>query len=240
MTPERCDSARRAATRAGAVVALALCGCSAVVQESHYFATFTNPAPGIREPAQFYRLKVEGSAHFADARYLTGYFDERAVSLFFNELKGPKDGKLFVDGQKPPGSDTKLTPLNSDANEGAFVLIMSTNADSIAGTIGAFAESQVVADSLTRLLNRDRFRAKAQSDALVGVKKAEATALFARVDAQTKSAATAVSGAESAAAYRRALSALAQALGYTGPEFTSVTEAQNWFSLETSRVEPQP
>jgi hypothetical protein len=211
------------------------CGCASQVQERHYFATFSEPAPGTRVPTQFFRVSVDGSSTFANSRYLTGYFDERAVSLFFNELKGSSSGKLFLDDQKNPGTDTKLTPLNAPAGEGAFVLIMSTNADSIANTIGSFAESQVVADSLTRVLNKDRFREKTRSDALLVVRKADGGAVISRVEFNTKAASAAGTGDLAAAAYRRALTALAQALGYSGPEFQSTAAAQAWFSLESSR-----
>lgn len=209
-----------------------LLGCSSQTKEHHYFATFNETAPGVRVPTQFFRVNVEGGSEFANARYLTGYFDERAISLFFNEMKSPANGKIFYDDQKNPGTDVKLTPLNAPNGEGTFVLIMSTNADSIASTIGSFAESQVVADSMTRVLNRDRYKAKVHSDAMVSIHKAEAGAIFSRVDAQTKMAKGAASGDAAASNYKRALTALAQGLGYTGLEFTSVEEAQTWFSIE--------
>lgn len=211
-----------------------LAGCAASVQERHFFATFKEPVPGVRTPTQFFRVSVDGSAKFANARYLTGYFDERAVSLFFNETKGSADGKLFLDGQKNPGTEDKLVPLNAPAGEGAFVLIMSTNADAIASAIGSFAESQVVADSLTRIVNKDRFKDKARSDALLSVKKADGTSLFSRVDFSTKAATTAPRGDDAAVSYLRALTALAQALGYSGPEFATTSAAQAWFTLESS------
>lgn len=211
---------------------LLLAGCAASVQERHFFAKFKETAPGVRTPTQFFRVSVDGSAEFANARYLTGYFDERAVSLFFNETKGSADGRLFLDGQKNPGTEDKLVPLNAPAGEGAFVLIMSTNADAIASAIGSFAESQVVADSLTRIVNKDRFKDKARSDALLPVRKADGTSLFSRVDFNAKAATTAPRGDEAARSYLRALTAMAQALGYSGPEFASTSAAQTWFALE--------
>ena len=221
---------------------LALAGCSTVVAENHYFAAFKDKPDGDREPVQFYRLAVDGNSQFANTRYLTGYFDERAVSLFFNELKSPTNQKLFDDNMTLPGSaGTKIQPLSPTADNGAFVLIMSTNADAIANTIGSFAESQVVADSLTRLLNRDRFLAKAKSDAKLGVNKAEATALVAQITAHTQAATAAKTGQLAAASYRRALTALAQTLGYRGAEFTSMDQARDWFLLDaTTRTGDKP
>lgn len=223
-----------------ALASLALAGCSTVVQENHYFAAYKDNGSGGREAVQFYRVSVDGSSQFANTRYLTGYFDERAVSLFFNELKSPT--KLFDDAMVLPGAPagTKITPLSPSAENGAFVLIMSTNADAIASTIGSFAESQVVADSLTRLLNRDRFLAKSQSDARLSVNKAEATALLAQLTAHTQAATTAATSEGAAASYRRALTALAQSLGYSGPEFDTLAKARDWFALDATRTGATP
>ena len=227
----------RCLLRCGVTAAVGLLGgCAAVIEENHHFAAFRDNGAAGREAVQFYRVKVQGNSQFANARYLTGYFDERAVSLFFNEMRSPANGKLFDDNTTLPGSGgTKVQGLSPAAGEGAFVLIMSTNVDAIASTIGSFAESQVVADSLTRMLNRDRFQAKIQSDARLSVRKAEATALVGRVDAQVRAAKDASSGEAAAASYRRALTALAQSLGYTGAEFISTAEAQAWYSLDASR-----
>ena len=219
------------------VVSVLLAGCAASVRENHYFAAFTTDSAGKREPQQFYRLSVDGHASFSNARYLSGFFDERAVSLFFNELKSPTNGKLFDDAVKLPGAPdgTKLQSLDPTPQEGAFVMILSTNADSIANAIGSFAESQVVSDAITRMLNKDRVQAKATSDAKLGVQKAEATALLSRLTAQTAQAASAANASDATAAYLRALTALAQSLGYTGSEFRSLGVAQEWFVLEDSR-----
>lgn len=215
-----------------------LAGCASTVKENHYFAAFKETAPGVREPVQFYRLTVQGNAEFTNARYLTGYFDERAVSLFFNELRSPTNAKLFDDTIKLPGAteDSKLQSLSPTPENGAFVLILSTNADAIANAIGSFAESQVISDAMTRMLNKDRFQAKAQSDARLSVQKIEATALVARIDAQAAAAKTAPTGAEATVSYLRMLTALAQGLDYTGPEFSNLAEAQAWFALEDTRV----
>ena len=114
-------------------------------------------------------------------------------------------------------------------------MILSTNADAIANAIGSFAESQVVADAFTRILNKDRFQAKAQSDASLSVQKVEAGALIARLDAETTAASNASTGAQATVSYVRALTALAQSLGYTGPEFSGLPAAQEWFALENAQ-----
>lgn len=216
-----------------------LSGCGTVIHEKHYFAAFVDNPEGKREPVQFYRLSVDGDTQFSNTRYLTGYFDERAVSLFFNELKSnpatSSTHKLFEDDRLLPGTNEKLTPLTPKPEDGAFVLIMSTNADAVASTIGAFAESQVVADALTGLFNRDRIKSKIQSDAKLAVQKAEGGALATQVEAQIDAATAAGSGTLAAAAYLRALTALARGLGYSGAEFANTDAARAFFTLESSR-----
>jgi hypothetical protein len=223
-------------------LALPLAGCSAMVHENHHFAAYRDNVDGVREPAQFYRVTVDGSTWFSNTRYLTGYFDERAVSLFFNEIKAPANQKLFDDAMVLPGAapGTKLTPLAPSPENGAFVMIMSTNADAVASTIGSFAESQVVADAITRMVSRDRVVAKGQSDARLTVQKAEATALVSQLDAQTKAAREANTGTQAAASYQRALTTLARSLGYTGADFDKLDDARNWFALEASRTAGTP
>ena len=230
--------ARSSASRCSALlVSILLAGCAASVRENHFFAAYTTDSAGKREPQQFYRLSVNGQASFSNARYLSGFYDERAVSLFFNELKSPTNGKLFDDTVKLPGAadGTKLQSLDPKPQDGAFVMILSTNADSIANAIGSFAESQVVSDAITQILNKDRVQAKATSDAKLGVQKAEATALLSRLTAHTDQAASAPNASDAITAYLRALTALAQSLGYAGSEFRSLDVAQEWFALEDSR-----
>ncbi len=228
--------------RTGAALALAgaltlLAGCAATVHEHHYFAAFRQGQDEAREPVQFYRMSVDGQSFLANTRYLTGYFDERAVSLLFNEMRSLGGGKLFEDSVGEPGeSAVKLKPLSPAGADGAFVLIMSTHADAIAGTIGSFAESQVVADSLTRMLNRERFQSKTTSDATLSLRQAQATALVTQVDAFAGAASGAGSGKAAAGSYRSALTTLAASLGYTGPAFSSFNDARAWFEIEAARA----
>lgn len=214
-------------------LALILCGCAATVRENHFFAAYRTTTGANREPVQFYRISVDGSSYFSSTRYLTGYFDERAVSLFFNELKSSNatnSRKLFSD--EVVAAETKITPLAPTLPNGAFVLIMSNNVDAVANTIGSFAESQIVADALTQALNRQRVIDKNRSDALLTVDKTKATAMVTQLNSQATAATNAARGDTAAASYLQALSTLARNLGYTGPQFASLDRAGEWFSLE--------
>ena len=135
------------------LTALGLSGCTSFSQVYHFQSSASNG------PTNFFRVKVNGDAQTAKARYLAGFYDERAVDLYFNELKSPQGEeaqlrKLFVDGQKAPGEDAVIKPLTPDKAHGTFVMIFSTNPKAIADTIGAFAQSQIVADAVTNLVNK--------------------------------------------------------------------------------------
>jgi hypothetical protein len=212
-----------------------LAGCAATIHETHFLPIYSPNDDRQANPVNFFRLKVDGTASFTNARYLSGFFDERAVDLFFNEMKAPTSQKLFDESIKPPGQagNEAFKPL-SPSTEGAYVLILSTNADSIANVIGSFAESQVVADALTRAFNKDKFAARTQSDIEVGILTARAQLATTRAKLGLDSAKAAPSDAAARAAYLRSLLALAQALGYRGAEFKDFADARRWFDLEAT------
>ena len=163
---------------------------------------------------------------------MSGYYDERAIDLFFNEIRTPDTpSTLFPANQTNPGTDTKLTPLSPTAENGAFVLILSSDADSVANTIGSFAESRAVASAITNLINRDQLTEKQESDAVLPTQKAEAEALLASLRAQMDIAGAADTATKAETAYLRVLGTLANELG-GDRDFANFAEARTWFELE--------
>lgn len=162
---------------------LSLSGCVSTFEEQHFFQT-VKEIRGERIPTNYYRLKVNGWAAFSSARYVSGYYDERAVDLFFDEIQLKKTDASSADGAPNTrslfrgsnltttenGAKTTIEPLSPDADNGAFVMVLSSNASAVTGAIGQFAENQVVADAITNLANRDLI---AQSQGLVGTPKFE-------------------------------------------------------------------
>lgn len=141
------------------VAVVATVGCATRFKETHFFQSIDQAT---NRPTNYYRLKVSGYGAMSSTRFVSGYYDERAVDLFFNEVKvaPTADGAngtqtIFVDNQKSPGSTDIIKPLDPTTQHGAFVMILSTNASSVSRTIGQFAENQVVADAITNLANRD-------------------------------------------------------------------------------------
>lgn len=214
---------------------LLLAGCAATVDERHYFATYATGPSGESRPANFFRLEVKGKAGMSNARYLAGYYDERAIDLFFNELKAPDNQKLFQDAAKIPGTDEKLKPLGPAMDNGAFVLILSTNADSIANAIGSFAESQIVAQAFTRVINKERYKDKMRSDVDTMSRSAQADVLIKKLELHLAGADGAASSDAARKSYLRALFSLAQAAGYRGAEFPNFEEARKWFNAEADQ-----
>ncbi|MBL8300014.1 MAG: hypothetical protein JNN30_16870 [Rhodanobacteraceae bacterium] len=147
------------------LLAASLNGC-ATFSEVHFFAS----GPNAETERNYFRLKISGNARFSSARYISGYYDERAVDLFFNEMRGSSvcdgdcktapepdpDKKVILHNEnydKYSGRDSsggKITPLDPDQH-GTLVMILSTNANVISDTIGTFAQSNILADSVARM-----------------------------------------------------------------------------------------
>lgn len=214
------------------ILALAAVGCMTNFRERHHFKSLSLNEENQR-PNNYFRLTIEGYASFSSARYVSGFYDERAVDLFFNEIKtGTKNCNLktipmlFESNLTDPGSDNVIKPLFPDDGNGAFVMILSTNASAVANAIGSFAESQAVADALTNLVNRDVIRkvrlADAEQDVIATDSVAvinELDSLFNKLDPSDR--ATLIRG------YMRILNVIGDALE-PGTRFKTLDEAETW------------
>jgi len=210
-----------------AIAALDLGACATFDQTYHFQST------GKSGSTNFFRVTVSGEAQTAKARYLAGFYDERAVDLYFNELK-PAQGSedqirnVFVDGAKPPGESEALKPLTPDKAHGTFLMIFSTNPKAVADTIGAFADSQVVADALTNLTNRNEIVAARALAADQGVSDQAADAIADELKELIPAAAdTPPAAAALNTTYFRALEAIIRALG-TSLSISSYDDARQW------------
>ncbi|MDM0122592.1 hypothetical protein [Variovorax arabinosiphilus] len=204
----------------------ALCGCTSFSQTYH----FQSGGAGGEIP-NFYRVKVEGNAQTAKARFLAGFYDERAVDLYFNEIKSTGNGelrKLFENDQKAPGEDSTIKPLTPEQGRGTFVMIFSTNPKAVADTIGNFAESQVVADALTNILNKREVEAARMLGARGAAGDLSSTALADELGALLPAdAGTPASATVLERGYRRALEAISRQIG--GPQsFADFDAARAW------------
>ncbi len=157
---------------ASLAAALLLSGCAGQFNEVHLLATVN---PETNETDNIFRVTVKGDVSFTNARYLAGFFDERAVESFFNETKAQTLDYSKLSGTGVPvffplvpcadpttdecktktQAATKLVPLGSKASgEGVFVLLLSTNPDAIASTINSFVDNDQVVQSAMYLATK--------------------------------------------------------------------------------------
>ena len=212
------------------LLAVLVCGCQAGIRERHYFASFAPDKP--TEPVNFFRLDVKGKARLTNARYVAGFYDERAVDLFFNEIKPSSDAQarqLFAADLKDPGTAEVLKPL-SPGESGAFVMILSTNADAIANAIGSFAESQEVANNISTLLNQKDLLKAGQSATSFTGEQVLAAAFASELNSVLSSSALSANAASAQASMLRGLNLIAQSLG-APQSFATVAEVQAWLAV---------
>jgi len=217
--------------------AIGLSGCATGFKEDHYFQSISSK----NEVTNYYRLRVRGRAAGSSARYVSGYYDERAVDLFFNEVKlgttDPAAGgtrEIFSANLTDPGTQDVIKPLSPDDTHGTFVMILSTNASSVSRAIGQFAENQVIADAVTNLTNRDQILREAS--ALKGrAARANATAdeLGKLMELLPDDATPA--RAETERSLLRVLNSLATGVSGVPTAFESMDSAAVWFAQQSAR-----
>jgi hypothetical protein len=137
------------------LIALLLAGCMSRFSERHFFKS--EDAYG--NPVNYYKLSVSGANFLSSTRYLSGYFDEKAVDAYFNQFSQPDKG-LFEGTIKAEG--TNIRPVDDVLGTRKLVLLLSSNSDAIAQQIGQFANNEAIMGDLTRLIYRDHIK-EAQS-----------------------------------------------------------------------------
>jgi hypothetical protein len=216
---------------------LLVAGCASF-HEEHYFVA----RDGSGTPVNFLRVRVNGNTGLSRMRYVSGYYDERAVDLYFNEVKNAPDTAtsgeippLFSLSQKNPGTEMNITPLTPAEGHGSLLMIFSSNPNSVANTIGQFAESQQAADAITNLINHQKvgeMRAQARRQSTTTLRfstaAAEITTLIGTFPATVTTATDKTQAQTSALATLRAL---AVTLGGDGT-FTTFADAKTWFAAQ--------
>ena len=152
-----------------AIVLAAVVGCGSRFREVHYFKSTADDG----RPINYYRVTVEGSTGLSSSRYLSGYFDERAVDLYFSKFSQPAEGTFT--GTVKKDEEGKVEPLGEGQEGRRLVLILSSNSDEIATSISAMAQSEAVTQTLANLIGRERLEAatNAKLDAPAQAKKGE-------------------------------------------------------------------
>lgn len=231
-----------------ALLPLALPGCASV-SETHYFATVESGSQDTEpELVNVFRLRVGAWVGASNARYLAGNFDERAVDFFLNEVKSedyvPSEGKGYgpaaIFSTCSAGSDSQCAdrssrlvslPSGSDENSSyqTFVVILSSNANAIAETIGAFAENDLVIESFSYLLNKDTYTEQNRINAIAPLLETERRALTDTLVGQYET--LTVAPVNSSAAEIAVLRTIAMSLDPNSViDFRDADGAEQWFA----------
>lgn len=208
-------------------------GCSSGFQEVHYFKSET--APG--ETPNYYRLTVKGNTFISSSRYLSGYFDERAVDTYFNEFRQPEQGRLQP-ADAPDASKETVKPLTASSEgveDGVLVLLLSTNSDDVANQLGAIAVSQDMFVSVAGLANAPALQAAAESKAQLSADQSRARSLATLADRQIAALDDSASQSEAQAKLLEFVNRAAADLGATQP-FASLAEAETWLRFNRARI----
>jgi len=137
----------------GAVLLISInIGCVADINEHHYFKS-SKDKDGL--PNNFYKVNVSGFTFGSSARYLAGYFDEKAVDSYFSEFAQPEKGKFPAPG---------IEPLDPNLKGRQLILILSSNSDEVATQIGAISDNEKLGRALNRMINKDKFLTARQLD----------------------------------------------------------------------------
>jgi hypothetical protein len=155
-------------------------GCASGFEEIHYFRSTSRDARGI--PLNYFRVQVDGGTILSSSRYVSGYYDQRALDTYFNEFAQPEKGRIVqsdstaaaatpgaggsANGQSPSGSPAnapKVEPLDSSLEGKKLCLILSSNSDDIAQQIGTFAQTNALTADLEHLLGGGRLAASSRA-----------------------------------------------------------------------------
>jgi hypothetical protein len=113
--------------------------------EVHYFKDKVGIVSGDKKTvSNYYKVKICGYSFLSSSRYVSGYFNQDAINLYFNEISQPVNGKLF----------TNTAVTNEDGNE--LVLVFSTNAKAITDQIGNISKNQSILNSMAQLTQKDK------------------------------------------------------------------------------------
>lgn len=212
-----------------AMLGLLSTGCMSSFSEKHYFKS--EDAHG--NPVNYYRLNVSGKNFLSSSRYLSGYFDEKAVDAYFSQFSQPDKG-VFNGEIKSEGNSVK--PL-SDALKGRqLVLLLSSNSDAIAQQIGQFANNQAVMADLTRLIYRDHIKDAQSAKTSADLQQMRGKAL---ADIGEKVILGLPDGADQATAQANILfyaNRLAAEFGNAVP-FKTLEEAKTWLDYNRAHIQ---
>lgn len=209
-------------------------GCS-TFKEFHYFKDNAPSMPN------YYRLKVSGGTFMTSSRYTSGYFDEEAVSEYFNELKQPPKGRIKT-GLKPgdgEGNEEAIQPVDASLEGTRLVMILSSHSGAVTDQIGQnvnMKNTMSTMSAIAQLVNRSLYREQTQVELSAEIEDMKKRGLMDKgnlhIDGIAPEALTAEAAADNMLQY---VNALAHYLGHT-ESFNSLGEAKAWFDNNRGRL----
>lgn len=147
------------------ILMILLSSCS-TFYETHYFKDKIGIKPGEEDKiANYYRVYIKGYSLFSSSRYVSGYFDQSAINLYFNEINQPDKAKLF--NTKKDSDENQILLSNEDGNE--LVLVFSTNAKAITEQIGNISKNQTILNSIAQLTQKDKIERALELKREIGI-----------------------------------------------------------------------
>lgn len=156
------------------VAVLCIISSCSTFRETHYFKDNLQPVPN------YYKVNVRGSTLFSSSRYVSGYYDRGAVQAYFGEIPQPKNGLFPVSNKENIRDCKEKDTINKTPKE--LVLLLSTNSDAIANSIGNLVKSKTVINSMALIANKDKIEELDEVKAEVSLIDTEIELLVAKAD----------------------------------------------------------
>jgi len=198
-------------------------GCASTFGETHYFRS--EYASGA--PVNYFRVTVSGSTLFSNSRYFSGYFDPEAANAYFGQ-SGPAADRA---------SQTQTTSLDDGVGRQRLVMLLSSNADSIAGDIGQLADNTALMNDLTGLIRNTVTDASPARKAL-RIQQERAKALAA----ESQRLIAPLKEGDGVTAVRDHMLEMANRLGRelgSGQDFDSLAAAGTWLKANEKRLKAE-
>lgn len=141
-----------------ALTLLSITSCQPI-RELHYFKDSVG-VKGTGESkttvSNYYRVTISGFSFLSSSRYVSGYFDQDAINLYFNEMSQPANGRLW--GSNNTTANNNNTSLVTNENGKELVLVLSTNSKAISDQIGNVAKNQIILNSMAQITEKDKIQ----------------------------------------------------------------------------------
>jgi hypothetical protein len=219
-----------------------LAGCSSINRETHYIKAVDS----LNYPVNYFRVNVKGSTALSSSRYLSGYFPDSAVDIYFGQIPQPKDAKFVPIGTEAtstgsaPATDAKTAAVSTASASSTsatvvgppagtkLVLLLSSRADAVADEISDIARNEELMRNITKLIYKDELRASQDASYDQQITRSRLDALLTIGDSSIANLSDKATADVAATRLLLFVNQLAFHFGNQSP-FTSLDEAAAWY-----------